>query len=149
MATHNCNQADNIKSIKDKVDTLCQCVPVLEKEVEDMSKILNDNGHQGLKTTVTILSENVYRLGVQIDESKQDRKDLRNSIGELINYRSTLETTFLERDRANSEKEVRKAHVRWLLGLLIASAIAIATLFVSVRKESVKVQNLQEQLIDK
>jgi hypothetical protein len=140
---HTCTKSKEIDSIKDKVDDLCSCVPTLEKEVCGIIKTLDGNGHKGLKEVVIVLSESVDRLSSQIEESKADRKDLRTSIGNLINYKSTLETTFSEKDKANSEREVRKVHLRWLIYITIILSLGIVSIYIDLRKQQKTVTTLE------
>jgi hypothetical protein len=144
--SHTCTKSKEIDSIQDKVDKLTVCVPVLEREVNGIIKTLEGNGHKGLKEVVIILGESVEKLSGQIEESKVDRKELRTSIDNLRNYKSTLETTFTERDKSNSEREVRKTHVRWLIALLVASILSLATLYVNLQKKDREIKTLNTEI---
>lgn len=143
---HECTKSEIIDKINGKVDQLSQEVPVLELQVENVRKVLEDNGHLGLKSSVIILSENVKNLNTLLEESRTDRKSLHESVEHLVAYKSNLETTFIERDRASSEKEVRKAHVKWLIGIVITLGLGFAALYVDLRKEQKQVTTLQTEI---
>ena len=143
---HECSQSENIKQIRDEIRQLEMDVAPLRKEVDTMYHILEGNGRQGLKELVIRLDENVTELGHQIAESKNDRKSLRESINDLINFQTTVNTSFEQQDMESSKREVRKAHLQWLIGVVITLLLGVSALLLDLRKEKKQITVLKEQI---
>jgi hypothetical protein len=143
---HDCTQADNIQAIKKEIRQMEIDVASLKPEVHGMNKILEGNGQKGLKEVVILLSANVSELGIRLIESKADRKELRESINDLINYKSTLESSFMTTDRENTKRGVRAAHLQWLIGVIITLVLGLATLTLTVVKEKKSIKAMEEHI---
>jgi hypothetical protein len=132
---HECSKSQIIDGISKKIGEFTEVVPILKDQVDNIRKVLEDNGHLGLKSSVIILSENVKNLNCLLEESKLDRQELHASVEHLVNYRTILETTFSEKDKASSEKAVRRNNIRWLIMALIAFFGLTSAMYFEMRKE--------------
>lgn len=143
---HDCSQSGNIKEIKDQVRQVEKEVSELKPKVEIMLHTLEGNGQKGIKDVVTTLAVNVSNLTEAIAESKEDRDALTNSINELLKFQNNVEASTRVKEKEASSREVRKAHLRWMIGVIITLVLGVATLSLQFKKEKNKVDSLKIQI---
>jgi uncharacterized protein YoxC len=138
-SSYPCSQVENIRE-------LTKTVASLEPIVYSLDHTINGNGQKGLKESVTILNENVKTLSERLEESNKSQKETNNILQGLSNFKISLETTFEEKAKAKVEKEIKKTHLRWLVGISISLFIFAIGLMIDVQKSKVRLREANETI---
>ena len=143
---HECGQIDTIKDLKENTLYLTKIVSQYIPKVDDLVHVIKGNGQKGLQENVIILSQNVNTLNDKMEEANLQHEKTNEILQGLSNFKISLETTFDEKAKAKAEKEVKKTHLRWLIGTVITLFIFAIGLMIDVQKSKVRLREANKTI---
>jgi hypothetical protein len=143
---HECGQLDTIKDLKENTLYLTKIVSQYIPKVDDLVHVINGNGQKGLRDNVIILSQNVNTLNDKMEEANLQHEKTNEILQGLSNFKISLETTFEEKSRAKAEKEVKKVHVRWLIGTVIVLSLGVISLLIDMRTQRSNLKDINSDI---
>jgi hypothetical protein len=107
----------------------------LTEKTDRMAKIIEGNGQPGILAVVIRLSEQMDQRKISDAELNKNIESLKTAYSAVHRFQTDTEASIIarEKERADWEakEQIRKANMRWMIRLLVASALTILGLIVS------------------